>query len=59
MSSCNKKIIPPDVEKTSYEMKIHGHNRVDDYYWMRLTDEQKSSKKYDAQTQKVVDYIEA
>ena len=40
-------------------MKIHGHNRVDDYYWMRLTDEQKSSKKYDAQTQKVVDYIDA
>ena len=58
MSSCNKKIIPPDVEKTPYEMKIHGHNRVDDYYWMRLTDEQKSAKKSDAQTQKVVDYID-
>ena len=40
-------------------MKIHGHNRVDDYYWMRLTDEQKSAKKSDAQTQKVVDYIDA
>ena len=39
-------------------MKIHGHNRVDDYYWMRLTDEQKSAKKSDAQTQKVVDYID-
>ena len=59
MSSCNKKIIPPDIEKTPYEMKIHGHNRVDDYYWMRLTDEQKSAKKSDAQTQKVVDYIDA
>ena len=58
MSSCNKKIIPPDIEKTPYEMKIHGHNRVDDYYWMRLTDEQKSAKKSDAQTQKVVDYID-
>ena len=55
MSSCNKKIIPPDVEKTPYEMKIHGHDRVDDYYWMRLTDEQKSAKKFDDQTQKVVD----
>ena len=39
-------------------MQIHGHNRVDDYYWMRLTDEQKSAKKSDAQTQKVVDYID-
>ena len=39
-------------------MKIHGHDRVDDYYWMRLTDEQKSAKKFDAQTQKVVDYID-
>jgi len=59
MSSCNKKIIPPDVEKTPYEMKTHGHDRVDNYYWMRLTDEQKSAKKFDAQTQKVVDYIDA
>ena len=40
-------------------MKIHGHDRVDNYYWMRLTDEQKSAKKYDNQTQKVVDYIDA
>ena len=40
-------------------MKIHGHNRVDDYYWMRLPDEQKSAKKSDAQTKKVVDYIDA
>ena len=59
MISCNKEIIPPDVEKTPYEMKIHGHDRVDDYYWMRLTDEQKSAKKSDAQTKKVVDYIDA
>ena len=59
MSSCTKIIVPPDVEKTPHEMKIHGHDRVDNYYWMRLTDEQKSAKKYDNQTQKVVDYIDA
>ena len=38
-------------------MEIHGDTRIDNYYWMRLTDEQKSAKKYDNQTQKVVDYI--
>ena len=59
MSSCTKIIVPPDVEKNPHEMKIHGHDRVDNYYWMRLTDEQKSAKKYDNQTQKVVDYIDA
>ncbi|MDA9946846.1 S9 family peptidase, partial [Candidatus Marinimicrobia bacterium] len=36
----------------------HGDVRTDNYYWMRLTDEQKSAKKYDNQTQSVVDYID-
>ena len=57
MSSCNKIIVPPDAGRTPREMKMHGHSRVDNYYWMRLTDEQKSAKKYDGQAQKVVDYI--
>ena len=55
MSSCAK--VPPDVKKISHDMEVHGHKRIDDYYWMRLTDEQKSAKKYDNQTQDVVDYI--
>jgi len=40
-------------------MTIHGDTRVDDYYWMRLTDEQKSAKEKDRHTQEVVDYIDA
>lgn len=40
-------------------MTIHGDTRVDDYYWMRLTDEQKSAKEKDSHTQEVVDYIDA
>jgi len=55
MSSCAK--VPPDVKKISHDMESHGHKRTDNYYWMRLTDEQKSAKKYDDQTQDVVDYI--
>ena len=56
MSSCAK--VPPDAKKIPYDMESHGHKRIDNYYWMRLTDEQKSAKTYDAQTQSVVDYIE-
>ena len=55
MNSCNK--LPPDIKKIPYEMESHGHKRIDDYYWMRLTDEQKSAEKYDDQTQDVVNYI--
>jgi oligopeptidase B len=33
--------------------------RIDDYYWMKLTDEQKNADIPDEQTQKVIDYLEA
>ena len=59
MSSCTNSFVPPDTEKTPHKMEIHGDTRIDNYHWMRLTDEQKSAKKYDNQTQKVVDYISA
>ncbi|MEC7871486.1 MAG: S9 family peptidase, partial [Candidatus Neomarinimicrobiota bacterium] len=48
---------PPDVTMKPFEIAMHGDTRIDNYYWMRLTDEQKSAKKYDSQTQEVVDYI--
>ena len=51
--------IPPNATKKAHEMTIHGDTRVDDYYWMRLTDEQKSAKEKDSHTQEVVDYIDA
>ena len=50
---------PPDAAKKPHEMTIHGDTRVDDYYWMRLTDEQKSAEEKDSHTQEVVDYIDA
>ncbi|MBC8346268.1 MAG: S9 family peptidase [Candidatus Marinimicrobia bacterium] len=49
---------PPDATKKPHEMTIHGDTRVDDYYWMRLSDEQKSAKEKDSHTQEVVDYID-
>ena len=54
-----QKTIPPVANKIPYEMTEHGDTRIDNYYWMRLTDEQKSANKYDKQTQEVVDYIDA
>jgi len=58
MSSCSNNILPPDVKRIPKDMEAHGDVRTDNYYWMRLTDEQKSAKKYDNQTQSVVDYID-
>jgi len=58
MSSCSNNILPPDVKRIPKDMEVHGDVRTDNYYWMRLTDEQKSAKKYDNQTQSVVDYID-
>ena len=57
MSSCSQSLAPPDAVKKPYEMTTHGDTRVDNYYWMRLTDEQKSAQTYDEHTQEVVDYI--
>ena len=48
----------PKATKKPYEMTEHGNTRIDNYYWKRLTDDQKSAKKYDNQTAEVVEYIE-
>ena len=43
-----QKTIPPVATKKPYEMTEHGNTRIDNYYWMRLTDEQKNAKTYDS-----------
>lgn len=48
---------PPDAEKQDSVLTIHGDTRIDPYFWMRLTDEQKIAETPDAQTQKVLDYL--
>ncbi|MDP7095590.1 MAG: S9 family peptidase [Candidatus Marinimicrobia bacterium] len=52
-------IYPPVAEKTPHQITVHGYERVDNYHWMRLTDEQKLAKDPDAQTQKVLDNLQA
>ena len=49
----------PDVMKKDSVLSIHGHTRIDPYFWMRLTDEQKAAEQPDEQTQHVLDYLNA
>ncbi len=64
-TSCKKEemkdesIKPPIADKVSKELEKHGDVRIDNYYWMRLTDEQRNDKTPDEHTQKVKDYLNA
>ncbi|PIE99419.1 MAG: oligopeptidase B, partial [Polaribacter sp.] len=55
----NKNIKVPVAEKQPKKLEKHGDIREDNYFWMRLTDEQKNAKNKDEQTQKVYDYLNA
>lgn len=61
--SCSTKktveVEPPVAEKISKELVAHNDTRVDDYFWMRLSDEQKNAENPDEQTNKVIDYLNA
>ncbi len=48
---------PPIAEKKDSVLSIHGYERVDPYFWMRLTDDQKTAEQPDEQTQKVLTYL--
>ena len=50
---------PPIAEKVKKELTLHGDTRIDNYFWMRLTDEQKNAEEPDGQTKKVLDYLKA
>jgi oligopeptidase B len=50
---------PPDAEKIPKELVSHGDVRLDNYYWMKLGDEQKNASEPDEQTQKVISYLES
>lgn len=52
-------IIPPIAEKIPFKIVEHDTSRTDDYFWMRLTDEQKEAKTMDDITQKVVSYLKS
>lgn len=49
----------PTAAAEPHEMTIHGETRVDNYYWMKLTDEQKNAGEKDEQTTQVLEYLNA
>lgn len=51
--------LPPMAKKIPHELVEHGDKRLDNYYWMRLTDEQKNSpdSSRDEQTKDVLKFL--
>lgn len=49
----------PIAKKIEHKITTHGDERIDNYFWMRLSDEQKNAETPDAQTQDVLDYLNA
>ncbi|MDC1354757.1 oligopeptidase B, partial [Polaribacter sp.] len=52
-------IIAPKAVKKPTKLEKHGDVRIDDYFWMRLSDAQKLTAEKDEQTTNVVDYLNA
>ena len=52
-------IKPPTAEKIPFEIDANGNKRVDNYFWMRLTEEQRDAADKDEQTKKVITYLNA
>ncbi len=52
-----KVIKAPVADKIPMELKKHNDVRVDNYYWMRLSDEEKEAENPSKKTQKVLDYL--
>ena len=51
--------VAPAAKMVPFELTLHGDTRVDNYFWMRLSDAQKEAETPDAQTQDVLDYLDA
>lgn len=51
----NEKV--PIAKKIPKKLTTHDDTRIDNYFWMRLTDEQKNAESPDQQTKDVLDYL--
>ena len=57
--ACQSTIQAPVAKVIPYEFHEFGNTRIDNYHWMRLSDEQKNADDPDTQTQDVLDYLHA
>lgn len=51
--------VPPVAIKEPHTLTAHGHTRIDDYFWMRLSEDQRNAATPDAATQRVIDHLNA
>lgn len=55
-----KEIIqPPTPDQIPHDITANGNTRVDNYYWMKLTEEQRIAEVKDEQTKKVINHLNA
>lgn len=47
----------PVAKKIPKELTLHDDTRIDNYFWMRLSDDQKNAEDPDSQTQDVLNYL--
>lgn len=59
LTACTQEPKAPVAKQVPYVMEEFGGKRVDPYFWMRLTDDQKNSTNPDQQTRDVLDYLKA
>lgn len=55
----SKTLKAPVASKIPHELVTHGDKRIDDYYWMKLSDEQKLAAEPDDQTKEVISHLNA
>lgn len=53
----SSEILAPVAKKVPYEMEIHGHKRIDNYYWMR--DDERKNPEMLAHLEAENDYLKA
>lgn len=52
-----KVIEAPKASKVAKELVIHNDVRIDDYYWLRLSDDEKNAETPSEKTKKVLSYL--
>jgi oligopeptidase B len=53
----SKSLDTPLAKKITKELTMHNDTRTDDYFWMRLSDDQKNAATPDEHTRDVLDYL--
>ena len=50
---------PPVALEKPHAITAHGHTRSDEYFWMRLSEDQRNAAEPDAHTRQVIDHLTA